>query len=68
MKSRRSIDFSYSILVHYFFFDKIYKNVDFIVLINFYYRNFIFRIHFTRNTQFEIDRLISLITELASSS
>lgn len=67
MNSRIIIDFSYSNLVHWFFFIKLRKTPDFIVIFSFFHRNFIFRIDFILNTQFEIDRLISLITKLASS-
>jgi hypothetical protein len=67
MNTRIIIDFSYSNLVHWFFFIKLRKTPDFIVIISFFHRNFILRIDFILNTQFEIDRLISLITKLASS-
>lgn len=67
MNSRIIIDFSYSNLVHWFFFIKLRKTPDFIVLISFFHRNFIFRIDFILNIQFEIDRLISFIIKLASS-
>ena len=67
MNSRIIIDFSYSNLVHWFFFIKLRKTLDFTVIFSFFHRNFIFRIDFILNIQFEIDRLISFITKLASS-